>query len=110
MKLNMQNRLKEIRTAVSLSQAAFSRKIGISQTSLALMELGQRNITKKTQDKICSVFGVNENWFLTGEGEMFDISPLKMEFLDILDGLSTDSQELLLNLAKDMQARTTNRS
>ena len=102
----MQARLKQIRAAVALSQSAFAGKIGISQTSLALMELGQRNITEKTRAKICSVFGVNEHWLLTGEGEMFDITPIKMELLSIFDLLSKDAQEVLVGLARNMASHS----
>lgn len=96
----MVERLKEIRKALNLNQHNFARQLKISQSTLAMMEVGKRPISEKTIRLVCSVFNVNENWFQTGEGQMFLDSPVKEEFVRILNTLSPQTQEFLLVVAK----------
>lgn len=64
-------RLKYIRKTLNLTQKNFAKEIGLSQTSLGMIEVGDRKVQDRHIKTICSLFNVNENWFRTGEGEMF---------------------------------------
>lgn len=75
----MHERLKELRKSLGLTQAEFGEKIAMRQTGIAWLESGDRKITDRVIATICAVFGVNEQWLRTGEGEMFpkpDTDPL----------------------------------
>jgi transcriptional regulator with XRE-family HTH domain len=82
----MHERLKELRKVLGLSQNEFSDRILVGSSTLAMWELGSRKIKDIHISKICSEFNVNEEWFRTGEGEMFnhdedaDIAKLAREF------------------------------
>lgn len=67
----MHERIKELRKHLGLTQAEFGDKISMRQTGVAWLESGDRKITNRVITTICAVFGVNENWLRTGEGEMF---------------------------------------
>jgi transcriptional regulator with XRE-family HTH domain len=67
-------RLKEIRTALGISQREFSKRIYITQGFYGDMELGKKNINDRIIQLISTQFGVNKEWIKTGEGEMF-VSP-----------------------------------
>lgn len=67
----MKDRLKRLREHLNMNQRDFSNKINISQSSLAMMENGQRQIRDIHVSQMCSEFNVNETWLRTGEGEMF---------------------------------------
>ena len=41
------------------------------QTGVAWLESGDRKITDRVITTICAVFGVDEIWLRTGDGEMF---------------------------------------
>lgn len=75
-------RVKELRNELRLSQAAFGKKIGISQRQVAHIELGG-NITERNFESICRNFNVNPQWLESGEYPMFVPSPDK-DFLDRL--------------------------
>mgnify|MGYP000444652165 CR=1 FL=1 len=64
-------RLKYIRKTLNLTQKNFAKEIGLSQTSLGMIEVGDRKVQDRHIKTICSLFNVNENWFRTGNGEMF---------------------------------------
>ena len=67
----MHERIKELRRHLGLTQAEFGDKISMRQTGVAWLESGERKITDRVITTICAVFGVDEIWFRTGEGEMF---------------------------------------
>ncbi len=67
----MNERIKLLRESLGLSQKAFSEKILVGSSTLAMWELGTRTIKDIHISKICSEFNVDENWLRTGNGEMF---------------------------------------
>ena len=69
----MNKRLKELRSKLGLSQAAFAEKIGIKQTSYSDIETGRRELTERNLNLICKEFNVDENWLRNGEGSMFTL-------------------------------------
>ena len=78
----MNERLKEIRKMLNLSQDAFAERIGMKGSSVSLLESGQRNITSQVTKAICREFNVDYIWFTTGEGEM-----ISDEFDDIYESI-----------------------
>ena len=64
-------RLKTLRNALKLNQSDFAAKIGLSKSTIALMEISDRNVLDRHIVTICSIFNVNEKWLRTGEGEIF---------------------------------------
>lgn len=68
----MKDRIIELRNQLNLSQTAFGEKIGLSRNAIAAYERGIANPTGSAIVAIVNVFGVNQRWLETGEGEMFD--------------------------------------
>ncbi len=98
----MHHRLKELRKALDLTQAEFARRIGLGQSSLAMLEQGKRALNEKHIKLICAAFAVREQWLRTGEGEMFAASPYEGEFLDLFAELRPESQQYLLFVARKL--------
>lgn len=85
------NRVKQIRLQFDLSQADFAKRLGLSQQTLSGVENETRPLTDHTAKTICSVFGVDENWLRTGEGEPFPLPPQEdLDFQDALMRLCAD--------------------
>ena len=63
--------IKNVRTTLKLTQQAFAERINLKQGTIASIESNKRNISRQAILVICREFGVNENYLLTGEGEMF---------------------------------------
>lgn len=67
----MNERLKEIRKTLSLSQESFAKKLGITGAGISKIESGDRNLTEQMILAICREFNVSEEWLRNGTGEMF---------------------------------------
>lgn len=73
--LKVNERIKQLRETLSLSQEAFGEKIGIGKTSISKIELGSRNPSEQTIKSICREFNVNYAWLIEGIGDMFSDLP-----------------------------------
>lgn len=67
----MNERIKELRKTLNLSQEAFAERIGLKGSAVSHLESKRRNITNQNINAICREFGVNENWLRYGKGEMY---------------------------------------
>ena len=67
----MNERIKEVRKTVGLTQTEFANRIGLSQNFITQLETGSKNPSDRTLSDICREFSVSEQWLRTGEGEMF---------------------------------------
>ena len=83
--MEIKDRIKEIRSKFNLTQQEFAERLGIKRNTIATYETGKSNPSDSAVVLICKEFNVNENWFRTGEGEMFNPEPT-----DMLDQLATE--------------------
>lgn len=126
--------LKKLREERNLSQAAFAKLIGVSQSAVGNWEAGSREPNLETMDKIADFFGVSVDYLLGRESQSVltdsssdnieaDIqdklnevlSQLDAEDADLLfngESLDPDSRELLaasiertIRLAKELQLK-----
>lgn len=67
----MCERLKLVRANFKMNQADFAKSLGIGQSTLAMMEVGKREISDRHIKAICAIFDINEEWLRSGIGEMF---------------------------------------
>ena len=83
----MQNRIKELRKALNLSQQEFADKIGIKRGAVANYEIGRNAPIDAVISLICREFNVNEEWLRTGNGEMFRAKTRKEEMTEYVGKL-----------------------
>ena len=99
----MNNRIRELRKTLNLSQKEFAERIGLKQNAISYMEKSGATVTEQNIKTICSQFSVNENWLRTGSGRMFLENEKKQkEFFNIFDNLSPILQDYLIKTAKDL--------
>lgn len=67
----MEERLKELRKSLNLTQQEFADKIGVKRNTIAQYESGRNAPIDAVITLICRTYGVSEAWLRTGEGEMF---------------------------------------
>lgn len=94
----MNERLKELRKTLKLSQDAFGERIGMSGGGISLLEMGKRNITEQNVKSICREFNVDYIWLTTGEGEMFVDSD--DDIMESIDRIMSGENEFHKNLFK----------
>lgn len=69
--IKVNERIKELRSIVGLSQREFGERIGISKTSVSRLEKNERNPSEQTIKSICREFNINYAWLKDGIGDMF---------------------------------------
>ena len=80
----MNNRIREVRKILTLSQKDFAEKIGLKQNAISYMEKEGSTVTEQNIKNICHVFSVNEEWFRTGYGNIFlEETKKSKEFFEI---------------------------
>lgn len=67
----MNERIRQLRNSLRLSQSEFGAKIGLSQNYIWMIEKGERTPSDRTISDICREFGVSLAWLQFGEGEMY---------------------------------------
>ena len=115
----MNERIKEIRKALGLSQDEFGRRLGVTRGAVTNIELNKVAPKPLFVDLICREFGVNELWLREGIGEMFqertrseelaaffgDVQAeggFKEAFLTILSRLGPEEWELIEHKASEL--------
>ncbi len=98
----MHNRLRDVRKALKMSQAKFAKELGLTQTSLSMIEGGKTKLTEKNIKLLLATFNINGNWFQTGVGTMFNTSLYEDEFRDVFLKLEPETQEYLLKMGKEL--------
>lgn len=115
----MNERIKQIRRELGLTQAEFAERIGLKQNSIALIESGKRNISDQAVLSICREYGVNEEWLRTGDGDRFipesndelealakkyDLSNADQVLIEKYVNLKPSSREAIINFITDVVA------
>lgn len=96
----MNERLKEIRLYLKMSQKDFAFKIGLKPSSLNDIEKGRTIVSERIIIIICSIYKINEKWFRTGKGEMFTSDSSKFQtFYEIYKSLNPTLQDFLFDVA-----------
>ncbi|GHV89910.1 hypothetical protein AGMMS50268_04130 [Spirochaetia bacterium] len=68
-------RLKKLRFDLKIKQGEFAGRMGLSQGALSDFERETKPMAERYIKLICLEFGVNREWLLTGEGDMFVKKP-----------------------------------
>ena len=93
----MNERIKELRKTLGLSQEAFAERLGLKGSAVSLVECGRRNVTTQNINAICREFGVNEEWLRTGNGSMFEEMSRAEKAAQIVGAALGSGDEFILN-------------
>ena len=112
----MNERIKELREILNLTQNEIALKIGVTKSNISRIEKGITTLTERIVKDICREFNVNEEWLRFGTGEIFkeesfsldkyakekvatnfDIELIKI-YLDMPKELKTRLRDLLGNI------------
>jgi len=94
------NRIKEIRTAVDITQVKFAERIAVAKSLVSELENGIKEPNERVIRLIISEFNISENWLRTGTGSMFneDISAEVSEAMGIFKSLDQRFREAALKM------------
>ena len=63
-------RMKSLRLALGLTQEKMAALVGLTKGGISQMEQDQRPVSARHVKMLVLMFGVNESWIWTGEGDM----------------------------------------
>lgn len=86
----MNERIKELRKALRLTQQEFADKLNLKRGAIANYEIGRNDPIDAVVSLICKEYNVNENWLRTGEGSMFVALPEEDEVAAYVSDLLED--------------------
>lgn len=87
--------LKKLRTELNLSAQKLADKLEVSQSSIAQYELGKREPNYNFLSQLYIKMGINLNWFVSGQGEMFIGQDKKP------DNFKSDVKQAILELIRE---------
>lgn len=89
----MNERLKNLRKALNLTQQEFADKIGIARGNIGAYEVGKNAPSDAVISLICREFNVNEHWLRDGTGEMFVQMSEDEQIADFIGNLLKDEED-----------------
>ena len=113
-------RINRIIRELGIKKIEFAERINVSQAFVSQLTKGVSQPSDRTIADICREFGVNEEWLLTGQGEMFrpksrneELSEfflnaveegpsIKTALLAVMARLSEDQWALLADVARKL--------
>ena len=87
------DRIRELRTHLNLSQATFGARVGLSRDEVKNLEYGKTLPREITIPLICREYGVREEWLRTGEGEMLAEHPGQKKIAAFLGDLMREEAD-----------------
>lgn len=121
----MNERIKELRKQLGLTQEEFASRLSLSRNYIAQIEIGTKVPSERTISDICREYNINEEWLRYGTGEMnkprtdklatylAEISNGNDEFIqDIIEvymSLDKSSKEALRTIAMRMADKISNK-
>lgn len=98
--------LKTVREKLNISQVDFATKLGVKKQYLSAIENESKGLSKKIILQIKDLFGVNPNYLLMGEGEIFLKSPeeskVNPDLLSEIIKIAAEDPELVSYAIKTM--------
>lgn len=116
----MEERIKELREELNLTQKEFGEKIGITNTAVSKLEKRERSVSDRVIRDICREFNINEEWLRTGMGEKYNLNndtdflygkalhknnEFQMRLLNAILKLDDSELEVIENLVEKLQKK-----
>ena len=87
--MSINERIKEVRGRIGLTQSKFAERIAISTSYLGEIELSTKVANERVIRLVVAEFNVNDHWLRSGEGEMFspDVDTQAIKVLSLFKSL-----------------------
>lgn len=107
--MNLASRLKQARKSRGYTQDALASAIGVSRGVISNIEYEKTEPQALVMRAICHVLRIDENWLITGKGQMESNKGLEksarllLEIYNSAKELSEEEQDYILDMIKTFQ-------
>ncbi|GMO25706.1 MAG: hypothetical protein Pg6A_13060 [Termitinemataceae bacterium] len=94
-------RIKKLRLYLGINQREFCKLLSLSVGYISTIEVNRRPSNERLIKLIVSEFGVNEEWLLTGKGEMLtnqEKDERTTRLVALFNDLSRDNQDVVFSM------------
>lgn len=103
----MNERIKELRKTIGITQQELADKLGLKRNTIATYEIGKAIPSDRVISDLCNKYSVNEKWLRSGNGEMFkqpsDEVGHYVEDLLEYDGVGNPFYDIIIEMMKKYQ-------
>ena len=78
-------RVKEIRTVLSLTLEKFGEKLGVGKTAISKIEKNERSLTDQMAKSICREYNVNYDWLMESKAQLENGHCAAHELIEVED-------------------------
>ena len=78
-------RVKEIRTVLSLTLEKFGEKLGVGKTAISKIEKSERSLTDQMAKSICREYNVNYDWLMESKAQLENGHCAAHELIEVED-------------------------
>lgn len=96
----MQERIKELRKKLNLTQAKFAERLGVKGNTISQYESGRNEPIDAVVSLICREFNVNEAWLRTGKEPMFAEISEDEELAQIFSAIAVSDDALIKRIIR----------
>ena len=109
---NIHLRLREIEKTLGVKKNEIAEKAGINRNFYYSAALGRQSISFDFLIRICTVYNIDVNWLIFGEGEMFrqnsepipSVDPEIEREAEILSSSDKDIRKIYINMIEAMMS------
>lgn len=107
--MNIASRLKQARKSKGYTQNSLAHAIGVSRGVISNIEYGKTKPQALIAQAICNTLCINEQWLISGEGQMERSSVLEKrtqllsEIYTLVKEFSENEQNYILDMIKTFQ-------
>lgn len=98
----MKDRITALRKDLGMSQAKFAEELSMTRTYISLVENGERNLSARSINDICRLYGVNKDWLENGTGEMYAPKSREKELADMAYQIMHEEDDFRKKLVETM--------
>lgn len=98
----MNNRIKEARKRLLLTQKEVGEKLGFTDNYIYMMECGKKAVSERYIHGLVTEYGINENWIRTGDGEMLMSTTKEEDIASIAASMMKEESAFRTMLIKEL--------